>query len=140
MFTFFYNIFLYSLMKYSHQAEKYYVQIFSSNDEIKKKSSRFASIVIYARNKYGLIGVIIANLLLSLISILLITVLQVYLHNLISSVCSLLICFFTFDTYKVQYTDNFIKLMYLVIAFLGSFNWIIVFLFMLFYENLLLFF
>ncbi|NLG82023.1 MAG: hypothetical protein GX490_05860 [Bacilli bacterium] len=127
-------------MKYSHQAEKYYVQIFSSNDEIKKKSSRFASIVIYARNKYGLIGVIIANLLLSLISILLITVLQVYLHNLISSVCSLLICFFTFDTYKVQYTDNFIKLMYLVIAFLGSFNWIIVFLFMLFYENLLLFF
>lgn len=140
MFTFFYNIFLYSLMKYSHQAEKYYVQIFSSNDEIKKKSSRFASIVIYARNKYGLIGVIIANLLLSLISILLITVLQVYLHNLISSVWSLLICFFTFDTYKVQYTDNFIKLMYLVIAFLGSFNWIIVFLFMLFYENLLLFF
>lgn len=140
MFTFFYNIFLYSLMKYSHQAEKYYVQIFSSNDEINKKSSRFASIVIYARNKYGLIGVIIANLLLSLISILLITVLQVYLHNLISSVCSLLICFFTFDTYKVQYTDNFIKLMYLVIAFLGSFNWIIVFLFMLFYENLLLFF
>lgn len=127
-------------MKYSHQAEKYYVQIFSSNDEINKKSSRFASIVIYARNKYGLIGVIIANLLLSLISILLITVLQVYLHNLISSVCSLLICFFTFDTYKVQYTDNFIKLMYLVIAFLGSFNWIIVFLFMLFYENLLLFF
>lgn len=140
MFTFFYNIFLYSLMKYSHQAEKYYVQIFSSNDEIKKKSSRFASIVIYARNKYGLIGVIIANLLLSLISILLITVLQVYLHNLISSVWSLLICFFTFDTYKVQYTDNFIKLMYLVIAFLGSFNWIILFLFMLFYENLLLFF
>jgi len=73
-------------MKYLHQVEKYYVQIFSSNDEIKKKSSRFASIVIYARNKYGLIGVIIANLLLSLISILLITVLQVYLHNLISSV------------------------------------------------------
>jgi len=140
MLTFFYNIFIYSVMKYSHQADKYYEQIFADENIVYDKKSRFANIINYARSKYGVIGVILANLFLSLISITVITILQLTLHNLISSFCSFLICFYTFDTYKIQHTDNFIKFIYLIFAFLGSFNWIIVFIFMLFYENLLLFF
>lgn len=136
MSAYFKQILLYSVMQYTPLRERYYKQIISANSLVSPLRSRYATIINQAKMRYGIIGQIITNLILSSISLTLIVFIHLFYNNILGAFIAGVITFITFDTKFSRNPHDCLKCLYLMLAFLFSFNWIIVYLVVLVYENL----